>query len=582
MRLKNIGTTGLFFAAFLVLTVAFNNCGKSKNSDQKASSSIDSNGTFSEDACENQLIQFYARSYQPFLVQNCSTCHTAGPGKGQFAHTDTLISYNDFMQIGYSKVSSNAVSDNHNPPYSGSQHTQTINSLKVTWLQALSEADICKGGDGKVDQNLSLSDRAHFALSSKVIPTMNDNETKPVNFDFAVDLAATKELPKPDLAGAKFQVMVNKVSKGTDRYYVVHSPRIYGGTKDVHIKGLFTKINGRYINYSTNFRYIDKSISKNLTANDTGSLVSTGGIVIAGAIFPDDALSFDIELIETTVIPPPPPPVVMSFSGATNVLADTTGEVSFTVTLNQPSTEIITFSISADSSVLCNGGTVNNSTCLPQVYNLLCPGNSCPSADANKLSVARSVVGDTFNRFDWDYKFSSTSFSFDPNQTTKTFTVKTSKDIRYEGNRLLTIKLEAGLGNITIPDAGLYARIAYNKLKNPVPPNGEVTYSQLMSNGGVLYNTCTSCHNSVKRAGGYDIQDYELMVSSDKRILVPGADQVYLDANDNKVQVPVSLMYRRTLPSFTIESLLMPRDKTLTGPEYNLLENWLIKGAKNN
>lgn len=586
MNMRTIRKLSLFVILGSFLTIAFNNCGKPKEAE---TSSEDNYSKLSDDPCEDQLMNFYSRSYQPFLVNNCASCHSTGPGKGQISHKDTAISYKDFMQIGYSKVSSNAISEGHNPPYSGSQHTQTINELKITWIKALSENDVCNGGSGEVQQVQTLKERANFGLTGKPIPVMNDNEEKRVEFSFAADLSSLQGKAVPDLKGAKLSVMVRKVLKGTERYYSVHSPRIYGSTSDIRVKGLFTKINGRFINYSTNFIFVDSKVPKGSVELATGALVSTGAVVIAGAVFPDDFLSFDFELLETTVIPPPPPPVYLAFTGNRFAMAGDTGEVSFTAVLDKPSTEVVSFTYTIDSGAICNGGTVTGAVsatgspaCMPEVYNLLCPNNVCPQGvETPKVDLARSVVGLSFNRFDWDYKLGSSSFNFDPGQTSKTVVIKTSRDVRWEKNRVLTIKLEPGIGNILVPAATGFARIVFDKKKNTQPDADEITYSNLMA-GGTLFKTCTECHNSVKRDGGYDIQDYELMVSSNKRILVPGEDRVEYDANFNKTPIAVSLMYRRTLPIYTPESLLMPRKKTLTPAEYNDLENWLTNGAKNN
>lgn len=586
MKINTIKRLALVVMAGSFLTVAFNNCDKPKSEETVAAESY---AKLSDEPCEDQLMNFYARSYQPFLMTNCASCHSTGPGKGQFAHKDPITSYKDFMQIGYSKVSSNAISDGHNYPYSGSHHTQTINDLKISWIKALSENDLCLGGNGEVQQVQTIKERATFALTPKLIPAMNDNEEKRVEFVFKTDLSQIKETPVPELYGAKISFMIRKVVKGTDKTYSVHSPRIYGGTEDIRIKGIFTKINGRYIQYSTNFIFADSKIPKGSTEASVSSLVSTGALTIAGAMFPDDTISFDFELLEKTVIPPPPPPVYLSFTGAKTFLAPAGGstdpvapanEVTFNVSLDKASTEVVTFTYSIDTTAICNGGVVSAS-CLPDVYALLCPGGNCPNVNSAKVGMARSVVGSSFNRFDWDYKLNANSFSFEPGETTKSFKIRTSKDIRSEENKVLTIRLEAGIGSIQVVAANSVARIAYNKIMNPVPPNGQMTYTKLMS-GGTLDKTCTECHNSTKRDGGYDIRDYELMISSNKQILVPGQDKVVYDADFNKIVTAVSLMYRRTLPQFTPESLLMPRLKTLTPSEYNDVENWLTNGAKNN
>ncbi len=562
------------------LTVAFNNCGQPKKEDSEESRSY---SKLSDDPCEDQLMNFYARNYQTFLVQNCSSCHSTGPGKGQIANKDTTVSFKDFMQIGYSKVSANAISDGHNPPYSGSHHTQTVNDLKITWIKALSENDLCKGGNGEVEQVLTIKERAHYGLVGKTIPEMKDNEEKRIEFNMTSDLSSLQGQALPNMAGAKFSVMVRKVLRGTDRYYSVHSPRIYGATEDIRVKGIFTKINGRYIQYSTNFVFTDAKIPKGIAENSISSLLSTGAVVIAGAMFPDDLLSFDFELLERTVIPPPPPPVYLSFDGTKVFKANASGEVTFTVKLDQPSTEVVTFTYTIDNSALCNSGNTG-SGCLPDVYNVICPSNTCSHPESGKMLVARSVIGagQTFNRFDWDYMLQGNSFSIEPGTTIKTFKIKTSRDIRHEGNRLLTIKLEAGLGSIQVVAAQSVGRIVFDKRINPVPPPTEMTYSKLM-NGGTLQVTCTECHNSVKRDGGYDIQDYDGMVNAQNPVLAPGLDSITYDpVTFEKTILPVSRMYVRTLPAFTSEARLMPRLKTLTDSQFGDLENWLIHGAKNN
>lgn len=558
-----------------VLVIGFNNCGKPSQKEEAVEEY--SSSKLSEEPCENELMNFYARSYQPFLQENCASCHAKGPGKGQFANSDTVIAYKDFMQVGYSKVSSNAINDSHNFPYTGSKHTVTVNELKVTWLKALQENDICLGGTGDVQENLTVQERSYFGLAGKIIPAMADNEQKVIEFNFAQDLNQLKDKPVSNLGGAKFAITVHKILKGTERFYSVHSPRIYGGTSDIHIKGIFTKINGRYINYSTNFRFVDTNIPKGGTITTASGLVSTGAVSIAGALFPEDAISFDFEVIEPTIIPPPPPPVALSFQGITTVKADGTGMKTFTVMLDKPSTEVVTFTFSVDGSALCNGG-VTNTGCLPEVYALVCPSGICNHLLAAEFSPARSNIGQTFNRFDWDFILQGSSFSFDPGETTKTFTIRTSRDVRFEKNRVMTIRLELGLGSATLVPTASVARIVFDKRTNPDPGPAAETYAKLMSEGGVLYQNCTLCHNSVRKDGGYDIQDYELMVA--KGVLMPGQDSVTYFPVESRVAK--SVMYIRTRPELVPESKLMPRSGELSSDDMNRLEAWLTSGAKNN
>ncbi len=600
MKLQTIKRTLNYLIILCSLLFSFNNCSPDENFKGKNSSSSLSNASTSASlsegvscngasACEDQLMRFYGGGYQQFLVQNCSTCHAAGPGKGQFANNNLCTSYSDFMQTGYTKVSNNAVSDAHNPPYSGPQHIQTINDLRLTWVKALAEYDICNGGTGSVANNMSLEDRAQFSLGTQVIPSLRDNEEKRLEFDL-VQVISLKSLPVPNLPGARFSVMIKKEVKGAVKTYVVHSPRIFNSSQDVRIKGLFIKINGRFIQYSTNFRYLDTSIPKNTLETSNSSLLSTGALVIAGAMTTSDQVGFEVELLEPTVIPPPPPPVQLAINAPNAILANGSGFVDIEVTLNRPALEVVSFSISALGTPICGTGTetipvsVNNSTCMPDVYNLICPNGSC-APNVLAFTQARSVTGTPFNRFNWDYKFDNISMVFAIGETSKMIRVNLSKDIRYESNKLLSVQIQAGLGNIVLGKS--MTQIVFNKQKNPIPGPTETTYSMLMNpSNGILKINCNSCHNSDQalQQGGFDIADYELMVN--RGVLQPGQDFRTINPVTGVVtKTYASKIFKRMNvqdPS-NLGLTPMPRDGYLDyDTEISTVEKWILSGAKNN
>lgn len=591
MKLQKFSLIIIHVGIFTSLLFGYSNCSpkKAQEGDEVQVSQSSSSSGIPADTCEGQLMQFFSTGYHKFLTQTCSTCHANGPGKGRFANPDVTIAYNDFMQVGYSKVSDNAISDGHNPPYSGSQNTQTINDLRVTWVQALAEYNTCTGGTASnIVTNVSLSDRSNYLTVDKLIPAMNEGEERKVTFDLNTEVRAIKQEPLSSLPGAKISFMIMKNHVGTMWYYTVYSPRIFNSQTDIHIKGIFTKINGRFVQSSNNFRYVDKMIPKNTIETAPESLVSTGALIIPGAISPDDQVSFSFETLEPTVIPSPPPPVTISFTSPIAQLSGSTGVVSMEVSLSAPSTEAISVTISPDSTGICgaDSGTVNASNCLPQVYNLLCPPNTTCATGATNLSTARSVVGTTFNRFDWDYKMSTSSIIFAPGETKRNFQIVTSKDIRYEPNRLLTLKLEKGIGNSQLGTALSY--IVFNKMKNPIPGPTEMTFSKLMnSQSGILALNCLNCHNSnpTKQQGGYDIADYEMMLA--KGILIPGADFMTVNPTTGAVtKTYASKLFKRMNPQDPdVGTYLtpMPRDKYLdydTGVSY--VEKWILNGAKNN
>lgn len=591
MKLRRVSLLATHVFIFTSLLFGYSNCSPNKGSEEEqVASGAGPNSSFIADSsCEGQLKYTFSSGYHSFLTQNCASCHSNGPGKGQFANPDVNIAYSNFMQVGYSKVSNNAISDGHNPPYSGTQHTQVVNDLKVTWVQALSEFDSCNGGSGTVISNLSLSDRSKFGTVAKTIPSMNINEERRLEFDLSNDVSALAEKNLSSLPGAKLSVMIKKYEVGTMKYYTVHTPRIYGSTQDIQITGIFTKINGRFVQFSNNFRYVNKMIPKNLLESSPESLVSTGALIIPGAMSADDQVSFNFETLEPTIIPPPPPPVLVGFSSAVVQKANSSGVITLQVTLDKPSSEVISLTLSEDPSNICgvNAATVsvNATTCLPNVYSVICPGGTC-AANAPVMSRARSVVGASFNRFDWDYKFISTSLLFAPGETSKTIQIQTSKDIRHETNRLLTLKLEKGIGNANLGVAETH--VVFDKRVNPVPGATEVTFSKLMNSlNGKLALNCLNCHNSnpTKQQGGFDIADYEMLVA--KQILKPGQDLMSTNPVTGIVtKTYASKLFKRMNPQDPEAGSYitpMPRDKYLDyDTDISYVEKWILNGAKNN
>jgi len=197
-------------------------------------------------------------------------------------------------------------------------------------------------------------------------------------------------------------------------------------------------------------------------------------------------------------------------------------------------------------------------------------------------SIRREVSSNGYNRFDWDFRLLADSLNLMSttdasgnlsSNPTGNITAKFSRDIRKEdGNRLLRLRITLASANGTTTGAGakqdLY--VVLLKVNNEDPRiNNEVTYSGLMNPvSGILGTKCIKCHNSVLFNGGYDITDYELMLS--KKILIP------FDTT--------SLMYRRTNSQDPINFGLspMPANGGLSDTDRDLIRQWILTGAKNN
>lgn len=570
--------------SFAVLVLFFNNCkGNSEAAlDLSATSgaSISASTGASGTLCEQDIKNLYARGWHEFLKTNCTVCHSNGPGKGRFANADLEIAYADFSAIGYVKVSGNAVNSSHNPPYSGVQHTQIVNELKVEWQKGLQDYATCSGTTGAVPQESQI-EKITLKSVSKVIGTAADGVPIPITFDLNTEITRIKgTTPIASLPGAKFTIYVTRLKNaGGFTYYTFSRPKVFGSTVDAQIQGIFVNINGFLLNYPTTFSFVDKGIragSTNTSLNDVSGVLSTGSLVAPKVILPTDTLSVSFIDIKKVTLPPPPPPIVVNIAGARTVMvAPGTGYMDLNLVLSSPAIEPIIVTV-AENNDLCgtavtlvNSNTTFNSasaTCLPEVYNAVCPGDACAAA-AKSFGRARSVIGATYKRYDWDYSFPTNSVNFGPTENSKTLRIFFSKNQRLEKNRALTFDIASVLGAVNI---GSNSSVTYviNKYSNPVPDPDVLTFSQLMNpQAGVLGQNCVACHNSKDTAGGYDMTDYQMMI--DRRVIIPR------DVN--------SKMYVRMHPVPGSLAKPMPQIGFLDDPQKILeVEKWILQGAFDN
>lgn len=570
------------FTSMGLLMLFFNNCkGSSEQAiilqSQAPSSAANStnptniNGTL----CEQDIKNLYARGWQKFLITNCQTCHSNGPGKGRFAHADTNIAYAEFEEVGYVKISNNAISTSHNPPYTGIQHTQAVNDLKLEWQMGLQDYAKCTGTDTTVTQE-SQASKITLKSTAQTIGLANDGDKQVFTWTINSDLtriAGSEALP--NIPNGKFSITVNRYKNSSGfTYYTFTSPTIHGATVDTHIEGIFIRLNGLLLNYPTTFSYINTNVRSG-TANDLSGLISTGGLVAPKLVLPTDQVEISFINIAPTVLPAPAPPLSVNLLGSkTTIVPKGTSFIDLSIGLSAAASEPIIVTLSENNnlcgtaSTLVNSNTlfkVVSSTCLPDIYNVVCPGGTC-ATEVKNFGRARSDVGATYKRYDWDYKFPVNSVTFKVGETSKTLRVYFSKDIRYEQNRVLTLDIASTFGPVNI-GANKNVNYIINKYDNPVPSGAYLTFSELMNpNSGILGQNCTACHNSKDLAGSYDMTDYDLMIAN--QVLIPG------DVN--------SKMFLRMNPTPDYLGKPMPLDGFLTPDKRLEVQLWIQAGAPNN
>jgi hypothetical protein len=572
----------IYILSLLIMTSSlflFNNCSISKNAAIQLDSSSETAGSIGSAGgsgatgtlCEQDIKNLFAKDWHPFLKTNCTVCHSNGPGKGRFANDDLNLAFEEFNQIGYLKVSDNAINPNHNQPYTGIQHTQKVNEMRIEWLQGLQENATCTGDTSVLPQETQF-EKITLETITKTIGELKDNEEKIYTWTINTEINIVKgNAGAPNVPNGRFSIAIrkNKNSGGTS-YYTFTSPRLFSATRDAQVTGLFIKLNGFLLKVPTTYNFVDKSIRMGSTENTISSLISTGTIVAPKTLLATDTVSVSFINIQAVDLPPAPPPTSVEIDGPQIInISSTQNYFDIPLKLNRSASEvtIATLNSRSDNCGIKKDTDIKtlSGTCLPEVYNFVCPAKNC-SAAVLQFQGAVNEVGATYRRYDWNYKLPSSSVSFKLNETTSSLRVYFSQDERYETNRILSLDIASTVGSAVI---GTKKTIHFviRKMNNPVPNQAVLTFSQLMDpDSGVLGQNCVMCHNSKDNAGGYDMTDYELMRK--ENVVIP------FDQN--------SKMYLRTQPLPEYLSKPMPANGFL--PQYQVIEirNWILSGAKNN
>lgn len=565
--------------SFVVIAIFFNNCKGSSEGALDLKSLTDSGssagGAGSTGLCEQDLKNLYARGWQTFLKTNCAICHSNGPGKGRFANSDLNVAFTDFMQVGFTKVAGNAVNPTHNPPYTGVQHTEAVNSLKVEWQNGLLENAKCSGDNSQLPTE-TQAQKITLKTTELAVGLTTEGSKKELTWVINSDLTRIKGAEAlPNIPGGKISITVTRLKNSSGAtYYDFSIPTLFDASVDTRIQGIFINMNGFLLGYPTTFSYIDKNIRKG-SKDDISGLISIGTLVAPKAILPTDTISLSFINITSIALPDAPPPITVNLATGKNIVVPKgTDFMDVTMMLSAPAQEPVVVTLTENNDLCGTAATYTNSntlfktispTCLPDVYNTVCPGGSCPTV-AKDFGRAKSVVGTTWNRFDWDYKFPINSVTFGIGDSSKTVRVYFSKNTRNEKNRLLTLDIASVLGSVVIGN-NKTSNFIINKFDNPIPSGNVLTLSELMNeSAGILGQNCVKCHNSATIAGGYDMTDYDWMIRN--RVVVPN------DVN--------SKMYVRMHDSGNTLIKPMPFDGFLPTPQVLEVERWLLSGALNN
>jgi hypothetical protein len=222
---------------------------------------LSSNISFSG-GCEADLMNLYNATYFPFLKNTCGSCHTNGPGIGQFGHPDFTTSYNAFRSMGRTTVNRNVINASHQPPFTGPQNQPALDSFTPRWEAAEVTYGVCTGnavaGSGII--SLGKANPAIVAAGAGTFTKMTwdlNSEVKDVALRAKIPLTVSIEIRVAILNGVKqgyeFRNPSVRVNTGFTGPFRLTSLRLY--------------MNNASLNGVTTYTSIDFNINSNTETN---------------------------------------------------------------------------------------------------------------------------------------------------------------------------------------------------------------------------------------------------------------------------------------------------------------------------
>lgn len=522
---------GLGLISGMLVAVLFNNCSPEHAGNSNDQFSVLNEVVFNACAFSDEM-DLFAKTYHPFLNSRCSNCHIeGGEGKGTFASSGLLVAYNAFSVVGYEMVSEFATNPGHKPPYTGTDNQPQIDLLKQQWVKGLENILECKSGGTPVDPN--PVDETTRLLTKSIGINAPTNGTVTITWDLNADIL-DKGTPLPVVPGAQLSLRVRRYNLGPKPIYEISLPSVKGSTgTDFRIQSLLVALNGKIVPNQTTFRYIDEGIYQG-----SDVVLAPGSMVVDGPISETDVIAISIGKLETTILPPPPVLPTVSFQ-LTNQNVVENGMATVNLVLSAAHSQYV----SATVGILTTGANL--------------------AANRRSQRINFNNMPKEVDRWDWDYSVDTLAVVFAPGETVKPISIRVANDERDEPNENVPLTITSV---VNAKKSATAANAIVTITDDDAPYTGTApTRTQLMQTTGILFQNCMECHNSDDNRGGYNLSDYDLMISTG--VLVPGdvSSKMFVRMNSEVSGI-------RPMP---LNGLL---DSTLR----RQVERWILDGARNN
>ncbi|MBX7231881.1 MAG: hypothetical protein K1X29_07320 [Bdellovibrionales bacterium] len=493
----------------MIAGIFFNNC-SSQHSELLSQSAVSEESSLVPCSYKDEM-DLFSQTYHKFTTSKCAGCHVeGGVGKGAFASSGLMVAYNSFVFVGYEKLSGYAIDSSHNPPYTGIDNIEKINLLRKQWVQGLENISLCEGGYSTNPTTINESDRLELK-SKPMYPLKALKEGEVKTFSWSLSHLESDLIQKdntialPQLGDAKFMVDIKRTKFGGKSYYVFYKPRLVTDTVDIYIKSILIKLNGRLISLQTTFKYIDAFVRKQTTS----PVVLAPGAMIADEVIIDtDLVSISIGTLEEALnLPPPEPPSLVRFSKSDIQIKETI------VASSDNSSNQNLLAVELQLSPARSADYVTATVAIENTNDV----NAALNRRSMKIVVNNKIV--EVDRWDWDYQVDTLAVVFAPGETKKNLIFKISNDQRIEPRETINLKITS-VTNAVINQTDNSDKAVITIIDDDAPNvEGVPTFSSLMQPGGVLFENCFKCHNSVDNRGGYNLSDYDLMIAN--KVLIP-------------------------------------------------------------
>ncbi len=270
--------------------------------------------------CEADLMNLYNQTYFTFLKQACGSCHTNGPGIGQFGHPDFTTSYNAFKSMSRSTVNRNIINAAHQPPFTGAHNQPTLDSFTPRWVAAEAAYGSCTG-NAVVGSGITTLGKTNAAI---VAAAANPDTWTRISWDLAAELKDAALVGKIPLT-ASIEIRVATVN-GVRQGYEFRNPSVRintGFTGPYRVTSMRIHINNMLQQNITTYSAIDFSATTNTDANISPNTAYALGVMPVVANSDSFALEF-ADIKNSTggsvanpggpVMPPPAIPTVVTLA----------------------------------------------------------------------------------------------------------------------------------------------------------------------------------------------------------------------------------------------------------------------------